>query len=95
MQIGRETLELAYRFRISIRTHRHIMESVTYVNPSGLRVKSRPAPGHWTGTVVPILSSLCEYPTAFLLSFLLSFVGKWDPVRPGDDKVEESLHRGQ
>jgi hypothetical protein len=38
MQIGRETLELAYRFQISIRTHRHIMGSVTYVNPSGLRV---------------------------------------------------------
>ena len=38
MQIGRETIELAYRFQISIRTHRHIMGSVTYVNPSGLRV---------------------------------------------------------
>src|ERR1019366_7970431 len=41
-----------------------------------------------------IPSSLCEYATACLLSFRLLPVGKWDPVRPGDDKVEESLHRG-
>jgi hypothetical protein len=57
------------------------MGSVTYINPGGLRVT--------------IPASLCEYATACLLSFRLSFVGKWDPVRPGDDKVEESLHRGQ
>jgi hypothetical protein len=29
MQIGRETLELAYRFRISIRTHREFSASVS------------------------------------------------------------------
>jgi hypothetical protein len=38
MQIGRETLEPAYWFRISIRTHRHIVGSVAYVNPRGLGV---------------------------------------------------------
>jgi hypothetical protein len=38
IQIGRETPELAYWFRISIRTHRHIVGSVTYVNPCGLGV---------------------------------------------------------
>jgi len=50
--------------------------------------------GRWTVTVAPIPSSLCEYATACLLSFRLLPVGKLDPVRPGDDKVEESLHRG-
>src|SRR5437667_6878848 len=57
--------------------------------------ESRPTPGHWTATVLPIPSSPCEYANACLLSFRLSLVGKWDPVRPGDDKVEEPLHRGQ
>jgi hypothetical protein len=38
MQIGRETLEPAYWFRISIRTHRDIVGSVAYVNPRGLGV---------------------------------------------------------
>jgi len=76
MQIGRETLELAYRFRISIRTHRHIMGSVTYVNPSGLRVN------HVQPRVVglqpscPFLLHLCECATACRLSFPALLRGK-------------------
>src|SRR5208337_1810239 len=46
------------------------------------------------GPPAPIPSFLCEYATACLLSFRLLPVEKWDPVRPGDDKVKESLHRG-
>jgi hypothetical protein len=35
-----------------------------------------------------------EYATALSVLISVLLVGKWDPARPGDDKVEESLHRG-
>ena len=45
--------------------------------------------------VADYLEGADRYPVFCLLSFRLSLVGKWDLVRPGDDKIEESLHRGQ
>jgi len=93
MQIGRETIELAYRFQISIRTHRHIMGSVTYVNPGGLRVTSSPGSVDCNRRAHSFFSLRVRHRLSTLIPALLR--GKMDPVRPGDDKVEESLHRGQ
>src|SRR5262247_3645327 len=93
VQVRRETLEAAYRFRIAIRPYGNVVRAIAHVDPRRVWMDDLQT---WVFGLQSsrLFLSLLPVPPQLLVCHHPLLIERWDPVRPGDDGLR-NFQRGQ
>src|SRR5258706_14889867 len=87
MQVRRETLKPAHRFRITIRPHGDVVSAIAHINPRRMRMDHFQPWALRLQPPCPFLPLFPVLPPLIVCHHPGSSMKERDPVRPGDDRL--------